>query len=162
MTTAATRGHFRWKTRAITMTTTLPGLDGVHKVLVRKARVYGYLAVHPREVVNVIVNDANDTSTWEVELGHLGEHRRWKITYWPVGMTLCDGFAGKGIPNKRNVKKMAEHLAREFDQLFIDLPKTALPEQVVAALREHPRYDDLKVRRRELLEKYGKATTVKE
>lgn len=157
----APKTKLRWRTRDITVYTRLPGtpVEGAHQVLARKQRCFGVLAVHPLEIVECIVKDVDKPEQWEVvfgsPLGSPNQFKRWAITHRYSGMRVSAGSSKWGFPSKYNARKVAEHLYREFRDMLESLPKTATPDELTAAMRNHPQVDDFLERKRYLELKYS-------
>ena len=158
----------KWRTKDITVYTRMRGAPnnnqgGAYQVMARGVRCYGQLAVHPSDVIDQVMENLEEPSTWEVEFGHLRSHdKRWKITHWPTGLTFSNGHHYHGYKRKSNAMRVAEQVDERFGDVLRALPATGDADTIVTALMNHPRYDDLKEFKRELEEKYGVKKVVKD
>jgi hypothetical protein len=150
----------RWRTRDISVYTRLPDVPdehrgNAHQVIARKMRCFGQLSVHPKDIVEVVVKDKDDPSTWEVVFGFPSKLKRWSITHWPTGLIFSNGLQGRGYIRKANALKVVEQIEYAFGYVLRSLPSAAPADVLVDALMQHPRYDDLVEFKHSLEDKYG-------
>ena len=151
-------GLTRWRTRDITVFTRLPGtgIPDAHRVLVRAVRCFGHLAVHPSLLETFTIGDPENVTTWEAHPTHpTATSRRWVITHRATGLRFSSGATGRGFIVKSNARKFMELIDKRFGEVLGSLPTTESPEDVIVALMEHDRYDDLLEAKRDLEKKYG-------
>lgn len=157
----------KWRTRDITVYTRLPGVPsndegGAYQVMSRDVRCFGQLAVHPLQIVDHVIRDKDNPSTWEVTFGHESKDKRWKLTHWPSGLVFSSGGRRYGYKRKSNAMRVAEQIDARFGDVLRSLPTTGPADAMVNALMNHPMYDDLLEFKHALEDKYDVDHVVKD
>ena len=67
----------------------------------------------------------------------------WVITHATTGLRLSRGKDKRGYRKKTRARLVAELISHHFGEMLSNLPTARGHKHVVAALKDHPRWDDL-------------------
>jgi hypothetical protein len=140
----------RWRTQDI-MVFVRFGLDRVPtRVLGKRARVYGALAVHPPEF-DEFVPHKDRPESWYVTFKHPSiKTQRWVVSHAITGRRFSGGPQGGGFRLKQQAHEFVHILHREFPSVLAPLPLLLDQDKVIATLKARPLYDDMVARIRQL------------